>query len=646
MAMQSSSSDPVLLQQDPLYQEALVHLQQGRWQEARQHFDTLAERYPGVNELRSLQEYAQLKASLEQRQPRGRIGGGIRLQNLLTRRRALALLLLLVAGVWFVFFRNYIKPSTDVRASTMRLDDHLSVAASALGRGDYATAQQEYEAVLAEEPENIEAQQGLNNARQQVELESTYARAEALLNEGNWETALPLLQTIQAQSPGYRNTADMLQRAMRGGAMRARYAEASQAFAEGRWQTAIEGYEAVRSLDLRFEQATVTANLFTAYVRQGDLLLETGADAGAAEIALSMLQQALSLKPRAQDASALRDQAQIFLTGHAAFQQGDWRSAVALLRPLYERRPTLLQGALAAMLYDAYLESGGAYQRQRSYTDAYADYLAASQMQGLDVSRARELVEQVGLLLTPTPTPSPSPTPTPAPPTPTPAPPPVVVEPTKLSSPRLKGMIVFRSIRQQGSGLFAMRPDGTGIIPVVDEQATFRVTGPNVENLTVDYENQGFKGLRALDSWTPDRRLRVFVEGTATSKTITSIYLWRYDIPQHWYNVRTQVLDNTTTNYDPVITPDGEVIIFVSQKDGDDEIWRIDADGKNLRQLTKNNWEWDKHPSLSPDGKWIAFWSNRGPNGNGQILVMDLDGKNVRNLSKGADYDWEPIWVK
>lgn len=641
--MDSNQTDSATLQHDPLYQEALLHLQQGHWPEASQRFDTLMQRYAGVNELKSLQEYAQLKASLTQRGPRTGLGKSSRLREIFTRRRALMLLLLLVLGAWFVFFRGYLKPATDVRASALRLDEHLVAARNALARNDYVTAQHEFEAALTDDPENTEALQGLNTARSQADLEATYARAVALQNEGNWDQSLPLLQQIAAASPGFRDVDEMLQRANRTQGVGERFTAAEQAFRSQDWQAAIEGYEAARSLDVRYEQATVTENLFSAYIHQGEAIVSRGTGADDAETALNLFQQALTLKPREPEATALRDQAQVVLTGQSAFQKGDWRSAIALWRPVYDEAPGYLNGALAARLYDAYLESGAAYQRDRSYLDALKEYTAASQLSAPDTSRAQERASAVGSILTPTPTPPPSPTPTEAPATPAPAGP---VEPIKLTSARLKGMIVFRSMRAEGSGLFAMRPDGKGVMPVVDEQGAYEVVGVNGDSLTTNYHSTGFEQLETLDTWTPDRRLRAYVEGSKTNKAITALYLWHYDIPQNWDNVRTQVLDNTATNYNPVLTPDGLVIIFVSQKDGDDEIWRINSDGSGLRQLTHNDWEWDKHPSLSPDGKWIVFWSNRGPTGNGQLLIMDLEGKNVRTISRSADYDWDPVWVK
>jgi hypothetical protein len=106
-----------------------------------------------------------------------------------------------------------------------------------------------------------------------------------------------------------------------------------------------------------------------------------------------------------------------------------------------------------------------------------------------------------------------------------------------------------------------------------------------------------------------------------------------------------QLTTSTGMNYDPVWSPTEDRIAMVSQEPGNAEIYTIGTDGNEYRRLTVNNWEWDKHPSWSPNGKQIVFWSNR-ITGRRQLWIMDADGRNQRTLMDSPYNDWDPIWVK
>jgi dipeptidyl aminopeptidase/acylaminoacyl peptidase len=113
-----------------------------------------------------------------------------------------------------------------------------------------------------------------------------------------------------------------------------------------------------------------------------------------------------------------------------------------------------------------------------------------------------------------------------------------------------------------------------------------------------------------------------------------------------------QLTDFQSISYDPVWSPVEDRIVFVSQALKSDDIWIINADGTDAQPLTENVWEWDKHPSWSPDGKQIVFWSNR--TGVMQIYIMDVDSVNkwdpdrekAVNISESDWDEYDPLWIK
>jgi Tol biopolymer transport system component len=91
----------------------------------------------------------------------------------------------------------------------------------------------------------------------------------------------------------------------------------------------------------------------------------------------------------------------------------------------------------------------------------------------------------------------------------------------------------------------------------------------------------------------------------------------------------------------PNWSPDGRRIAFVSDRDGNWEIYRMRADGGGQTNLTRSPGD-DWVPAWSPDGRRIAFQSDR--DGNWEIYVLELDSGRVVNLTQHPADDWDPSW--
>ena len=92
----------------------------------------------------------------------------------------------------------------------------------------------------------------------------------------------------------------------------------------------------------------------------------------------------------------------------------------------------------------------------------------------------------------------------------------------------------------------------------------------------------------------------------------------------------------------PAWSPDGSRIAWSSERDGNREIYVMDADGSNPTNLTGDP-GYDSSPAWSPDGQRILFNSRR--DGNLEIYVMDADGSNQVRLTRNATSDGFPDLV-
>jgi Tol biopolymer transport system component len=146
--------------------------------------------------------------------------------------------------------------------------------------------------------------------------------------------------------------------------------------------------------------------------------------------------------------------------------------------------------------------------------------------------------------------------------------------------------------------------------------------------------------------WSPDGARIAFESFRSDDNLSPGIYI----VDADGRNPVQLIDDDNTVHWDNTSnrlsgwSPDGEWILFRHDHTDDNHtfiyICVVDANGDNLTLLINN----DTYglPSLSPDGTRIVFESKR--DGDPEIYVMDADGGNVIQLTDNDAEDREPIW--
>jgi Tol biopolymer transport system component len=93
-----------------------------------------------------------------------------------------------------------------------------------------------------------------------------------------------------------------------------------------------------------------------------------------------------------------------------------------------------------------------------------------------------------------------------------------------------------------------------------------------------------------------------------------------------------QLTIDAGANYDLKVTPDGRYIVFTSERAGQPNIWRMDLDGRNAKQLTFGTSEYGA--ALSPDSKWVYYDSTSS--GSAAIWKVSIDGGEPVQVVKRA----------
>jgi len=110
-----------------------------------------------------------------------------------------------------------------------------------------------------------------------------------------------------------------------------------------------------------------------------------------------------------------------------------------------------------------------------------------------------------------------------------------------------------------------------------------------------------------------------------------------------------RLTDGKGYNAEGSISPDGKQIVFCSNRSGEQnlELYIMDRDGKNLRQLTHSPNCYNGGPFFSPDGKRVIFRSDRKKKDQLQLYVINVDGTGEKALTDDDNWvQWGPYWYK
>ena len=181
---------------------------------------------------------------------------------------------------------------------------------------------------------------------------------------------------------------------------------------------------------------------------------------------------------------------------------------------------------------------------------------------------------------------------------------------------------------------FVTDRDSQSVLGLVENRAVKEIyiadyDGASVRRITVS------RSLNTTPTWSPDSRSIAYTSWLSGFPEV---------IVSHLYEGRMTFPANGNTvvhNFLPAFSPDGSKLAFWSNRNGNPDIYVVNADGTgDVVQLT-NHPAIDGSPTWSPNGLQIAFTSDR--TGTPQIYVVGVDGTGTRRLTYES-YATRPTW--
>lgn len=241
-----------------------------------------------------------------------------------------------------------------------------------------------------------------------------------------------------------------------------------------------------------------------------------------------------------------------------------------------------------------------------------------------------------------------------------------VQERQQTSVPPLRGgpdRIMFASLREGQFDIFMMRPDGTELTRLTSASTDdnfpecspdgryFSYIAQSVDPPSSSLTLQMFDGSSSLivlkdapvlsSSFSPDgTMMAVALLGVRDSLELADIYT--ANLVQGG-ELRKLTDAPSNDGFMPQWSPDGKHIVFSTSRTGYQEIFVMDGDGQNPRQVTSLQ-EISGEPAWSPDGSKIAF--SAGTSTNTQLFTVNVDGTGLRQLTRSTGHNGRPRWSR
>jgi len=179
----------------------------------------------------------------------------------------------------------------------------------------------------------------------------------------------------------------------------------------------------------------------------------------------------------------------------------------------------------------------------------------------------------------------------------------------------------------------------TSLADTMRGQILFRADSGERDTVTFVVNADGSNLMRfsermLYDDWSADGASIVYSDN---GQSPTSREIWVRDVAS---GATRQLTDNNVDDYSAAWSPDASQIAFISQRDGQPDLYIMNADGSDVSRLTLTGKVYSSI-AWSPDGSGIVYVCGEPRD----ICVVGVDGSQLINLTNDSAMDGNPVWT-